>query len=97
MLNGLCGAREKDSVFVLESHAPYWSLHKIDALGNLKKEEKEQGVVHKTTGNKRHSLSSITIKPNCKDKKDSDQKPNPECGLQDHSTQTMLQHKKYRG
>ena len=42
MLNGLCGAGEKDSVFVLESHAPYWSLHKIDALGNLKKEEKEQ-------------------------------------------------------
>jgi hypothetical protein len=87
-LNGLCGAGEKDSVFVLESHAPYWSLHKIDALGNLKKEEKEQGVVHKTTGNKRHSLSIITIKPNC-NKKDSDQKPNAGC--------RMLQLKTYRG
>jgi hypothetical protein len=63
-LNGLCGAGEKDSVFVLEGHAPCWALPRLTRLEN----QRHKGVVHKTTGNKRHSLRNITIKPNCANK-----------------------------
>jgi hypothetical protein len=35
-LNGLCGAGEKDSVFVLEGHAPCWALPRLTRLENQK-------------------------------------------------------------